>query len=299
MTRTTLSSRHSRWRLTLAPERGACALGIDARLGATWHTVAHPTSEPAWDADQRLRFSNYALLPYSNRVAFGRLLGEAAPLPPNLAGHPHPLHGIGWLAAWRAAPATGRELRLVLDWPGGPAWPWPLRAEQRLRLLGADVLQFDLSLLHTGSTGRMPAGLGWHPYFRADPQLRLCTQLQSQQVNGVDGLPSGWTEAPEALRRGQPQTLSQLHGLDNAFSGWRGAATLAWPAGPQLEITAQGALRRHCVLYTPADESFFCFEPVSHANGAFNAQTPSGRSGLQWLAPGQSLRGGMRWRLLL
>jgi aldose 1-epimerase len=303
-----LASRRSDWRIQVAPSLGAAALAIEARHAGQWYPVAHPTSPETLRDDLRVRYSNYALLPYSNRIENGMVpsaygCSSKRPLPPNWPGSPHPLHGIGWQRPWRITQRDGREARLALDWLGGDAWPWPLRGEQRLRLLGRNVLQMDLRLINTG-TELMPAGLGWHPYFMADAGATLRTRARWMQAAGPDGLPIGLTNPPVALAQGRKIDIQSLPHLDNGFAGWSGEADLCWPqrAGLHLRLQALGALRRHCVIYRPSGETFFCLEPVSHANNSL-ALYPlrplrAAALGQRWLAPGEALCGGMRLLLL-
>jgi aldose 1-epimerase len=304
----TLANRRSDWRLQLIPSRGGSVLAIEAHHEGQWLPVAHPTGHDALRDDLRLRYSSYALLPYSNRIPHGNVpTGYACPtkrpLPSNWPGLTHPMHGLGWLMPWRIAQRCGqkhgRDATLILDWRGGEAWPWPMRGEQRLRLLERKVLQMDLRLTNTG-TEPMPAGLGWHPYFMADAGVTLRTRARQMQAAGPDGLPTGLINPPTAIAEGRMADVQSLLQLDNGFVGWCGEAELCWPErhGLRMRLQALGALRRHCVIYTPPGETFFCLEPVSHANNAL-AQHPlrAAALGQRWLAPGETLSGGMRWIL--
>ncbi len=298
-----LGSRRSRWRLQLTPARGAAWLGADA-LDATgaWQPVLQPCPSSVLTADERLRYANYALLPFSNRIAAGHLRAVQAqarpePLPPNWPGLAHPIHGVGWLHPWVVDLHAGREASLRLDWPGHASWPWPFVARQRLRLLGERALQLDLSLCNVGRR-QMPAGLGWHPAFARRSQLRLALQARSCQQTGSDGLPDGSAgAAPPFLRRGRAEPAESLIGTDNAFDGWTGAAQLQWPA-LRLDMKADGALSRRLVIYAPADADYICLEPVSHLNNAL-AQTAltAAAWGQRWLSPGMVLRARLRLTL--
>lgn len=300
----TLASRRSDWRIQLAPLCGAAALTIEAYHSGQWYPVAHPTSTETLRDDLRLRYSNYALLPYSNRIKHGIVAhafgcNPKPALPKNWADLPHPLHGVGWQLPWRIKQQRGREVVLTLDWLGGKAWPWPFRGEQQLRLLGRHVLQMDLCLINTGNEP-MPAGLGWHPYFMSDAGATLRTTARWMQMAGTDGLPTGLTSPPAALAEGRTIAIHDLPPLDNDFGGWCGEAELCWPqrAGLRMRLQASGALRRHCVIYKPLGENFFCLEPVSHANNALALHTSRAAAmGLRWLALGETLKGGMRWVL--
>jgi aldose 1-epimerase len=297
----TLGSGQSNWRMQLIPSRGGAAIAMEACHNGHWHPITQPTSAEALRDDLRLRYSNYALVPYSNRIADGKMPAAAGhkakhPLPGNWPGLAHPMHGLGWLLPWRVAQRNCREAALVLDWRGGYAWPWPMQSEQRLRLLGRNVLQMDLRVTNTG-TEPMPAGLGWHPYFKADAGVTMRTRTRWMQTAGPDGLPVGLASPPRALAEGRMVDVQTLLHLDNGFGGWSGEAALCWPQrnGLRMHLIALGALRRHCVIYTPPGENFFCLEPVSHANNALT-QHPlrAAAMGQRWLRPGESLNGGMR-----
>jgi aldose 1-epimerase len=76
--------------------------------------------------------------------------------------------------------------------------------------------------------------------------------------------------------------------LDNCFDGWDGQATITWPRrGMRLVLSATEAFR-HLVIYVPQGASFFCVEPVSHANGTV---------GQTRLAAGAVLGGEISFRL--
>jgi aldose 1-epimerase len=296
----TLASRRSNWRMQIAPSRGAVALAIEAHHAGRWHPVALPTDPDVVHNDSRLRYSNYALLPYSNRIGHGKIFAVSdKPLPPNWPGISHPIHGLGWLLAWRVAQQDSRDIKLTLNWRGGDAWSWPMRGDQRLRLLGRNVLQMDLRLTNTG-TQPMPAGIGWHPYFMADAGATLRTRARLMQVAGSDGIPTGFVDPTCALARGEKTDVRYLSPLDNGFVGWSGEAELSWPqrCGLRMHLQARGALRRHCVIYAPAEKRFFCLEPVSHGNNALALDSKrAAQIGQRWLAPGEALSGSMRWVL--
>ncbi|MGH1559503.1 hypothetical protein ACRAWD_21235 [Caulobacter segnis] len=86
-------------------------------------------------ATDALLTASFPLVPFCNRIPNGRFVfeGREVVLPPNLAGHPHALHGQGWRAGWTVDKAEGNEA--VLSYAHAPdAWPWAYRAEQRFVL---------------------------------------------------------------------------------------------------------------------------------------------------------------------
>lgn len=298
-----LHSPRSRWRLQLMPERGGAWLGAEARdATGQWQPVLQPCPPAAVAADERLRYANYALVPFSNRIAEGQIRAvhsQAWPtaLPPNWPGLAHPIHGVGWLQPWAAHARSSRDLTLRLSWPAQPAWPWPFQAWQRIRLLGARTLQLDLGLQNTGPRP-MPAGLGWHPAFARRSQLALGLRAALAQRTGSDGLPTGRHDAaPAALAFGRLAAADALTGTDCAFDGWAGSARLRWP-DVTLHLKAEGALARRLVIYAPAGADYICLEPVSHLNNALaQSHITAARWGLRWLAPGNSLQARVRLTL--
>ena len=59
-------------------------------------------------------------------------------------------------------------------------------------------------------------------------------------------------------------------------------------------MTAEGPLK-FIILYTPAGETFFCVEPVSNMNNAFNrAEEGEENTGTVVLKPGDELSAQMR-----
>ena len=66
--------------------------------------------------------------------------------------------------------------------------------------------------------------------------------------------------------------------LDNCFDGWDGRATIVWPARRlRLDLEASAPFR-HLVIYVPPGQSFFCVEPVSHANGQVGLRSARARA---------------------
>jgi len=90
--------------------------------------------------------------------------------------------------------------------------------------------------------------------------------------------------------------------IDNAYTGWSGEACITWPARgvrldlrlPQLCENLAVPHEGYCLVYRPpAEQPFFCFEPITHPIDAFHLP---GRPGLRVLETGQSMHLDLRWR---
>ena len=274
-------------RLELAPELG----GSITALACDGVPLLRPTPAAADDA---LQTACFPLVPFANRIAEGRVAFGArrATLRPNLAGHPHPLHGDGWRGAWSVERATSDHAVLAFAPPAG-AWPWPYVARQTFRLDPRGVT-VRLEMVNTAIVAA-PAGLGFHPYFPNAGRARLTAQVDGIWLTGADHLPTrhvaNWFLAD--WRRGREGAGERL--IDHCHTGWTGEARLDLGA-VSLRLTASPELGLLHV-YAPPGEDFFCVEPVSHRPDGLNAADPLG-AGIRVLAPGETFSAEMRIELV-
>lgn len=283
---TLLTLRTGRLAVELAPSAG----GSVARFACDGVDILRPTTAEAIASGKGNNAALYPLVPYSNRIRDGRLVfgGETSRLALNWPGIGHPMHGDGWAQAWAVvhSDATSAEITYLHERAGEQgSWPFRYRARQRYRL-DESSLAIAISLENLEDRP-VPAGIGLHPFFVRDPDCTLtcrttCAWRTDAEVLPVERIPvpPEWDFA--AGRR--PDSVA----LDNCFDGWDGHATIAWPARRlKLDLEASPPFR-HLVVYTPPGQSFFCVEPVSHANG---------QVGLAALGPAGTLSGEAVFRL--
>jgi len=274
-------------RLLVYPEVGGSIGAFQLRREEAVQHLMRPAATAEISSSGALAMSSFPLVPYSNRVLGGRFEfgGRLVRQSPNMLPHEHPLHGHAWRAPFRVTYLE--RSRLVLEYEHAPGeWPWRYSAVQSFALTD-NSLSLTLSV-ENRSAEPMPAGLGLHPYFE-------CNELTTLQAN----LPLIWRVqdfvpmALEAVTRGsdfrRPTKVCETS-LDHCFEGWDGRAEIHWPdRGVRLRISSDTVCER-AVIYTPKGASFFCFEPVSHANDAFNSASRGDRkTGLRVLAPGEKL----------
>ena len=264
------------YRLVLAPRSG----GSIARLD--WRGL--PLLRPA-RGRAILDSACFPLVPFSNRIAHGRFVhgAQAVAIAPNMpgGGHPHPLHGFGWLSKWRTIEHGPTDAVLEHHHQGGE-WPWPYRARQGFRLTAEGVL-LELSLTNLGADA-MPAGLGFHPYFPRDATTVYRGLHRGEWHTTADCLPLHLDERPAAIDwwAGQPVGSRTV---DTAYTDREGPLRIEWPARA-LALTFEPTPNLpFTVVYTPEGADFFCVEPVSHATDAVNAH-----AAIASLAPGETMR---------
>ena len=271
--------------LDLLPEIGG---GI-ARLTLDGVDVLRPA--PAGAASP-LDLASFPLVPFANRIAYGRFEfgGQEVRLAPNMGAHPHALHGQGWLAPWRVEACEAARTVLVFDHAGGE-WPWAYRARQDIALTEAG-LSLGLSVTNL-SDAPMPAGLGFHPYFPGRAEARLTAALDGVWDVDADCLATGWQAGLSFGDWRAGAAVAQLGLIDHCHTGWDGRARIDLPQqGLVLRLNASRELS-WLHLYSPPGEEFFCVEPVSHRPDALNASNPA-KEGVRTLAPGAALAAQMR-----
>ena len=267
------------YRIDIAPERGGSVLRFDWKGMPLFRRVEGPSILDA---------TCFPLVPFSNRIAFGRFQVEERPvrLAPNFPGtdHPHTLHGFGWLSQWQVTKADGSSATLEHEYPGGE-WPWPYRAEQRFELC-REGLTMTLSVTNLADEP-MPAGLGFHPYFPRDAGTVYRGLHRGEWQNSGDCLPERLDQRDEARDWWDGVAVAQ-RSVDTVYTERAGSLRIDWPRrGVSLEMTPDPVFR-HTVVYVPENENFFCVEPVTHGTDALNV---SGAPDMRWLLKDESFSG--------
>jgi aldose 1-epimerase len=227
----------------------------------------------------------YPLLPFSNRIADGRLsfAGTAHAIPQTVDYAPLPMHGLAWQRPWEVRSHAGDRAVLTQDYvPEGaaPPWPFPYAAEQSFAL-NEDGLHVTLSMRNTGETPA-PAGLGWHPYFPRTPLTRIWADVDRMWVNNEASLPLRLEPAAAALATGQ---LAAQTDYDNVFRGFKGRAGVVWPEREAAVTLHTDSALTHLVIFTPVGKPHLAVEPVTHMTDAFNRYTAAGGSAVPGIDP--------------
>ncbi|RDU94648.1 aldose 1-epimerase [Trinickia dinghuensis] len=226
----------------------------------------------------------YPLVPYSNRIGGARFQfeGREFVVPRNRTSEPLPIHGDGWLRAWRVVERGDTHATLALE--RERAKPYAYRATLRYALDDA-TLSVTLAVENAGSEP-MPFGLGLHPFLARDGDTRLSAAADGLWVPGPDWLPVRHVPVPPAWTFGVAYPLPDAL-VNHAFTQWSGRAAVVWPR-KRLSLTIEGDADYY-VLYTPPGEDFFCFEPVDHPINAVNLPGGACEHGMTVLAPGETL----------
>jgi aldose 1-epimerase len=254
------------WVCDLCAERGGSVVALSLR---SEEVFASTTS------------GSYPLVPYSNRLADAKLqwAGKQYSLVPNFAPEPHAIHGVGWQRSWDILSLTESALALIYRHAPDASWPFAFEAVQAFEL-SARGLRLIMSIKSL-STFAVPAGLGWHPYFKKRPGSRITFIAKRRWEMGDDFLPTH--PAPTS---GLDQACDSLF-VDHCFDGClHGEESLVVLEDSLMRISIRSNL--DClVVYTKPSLDAIAIEPVSHVNNAFNLGSEG--LGVRVLAPGETM----------
>jgi len=293
----------------LSLQMGGARVELDPALGGAIASftldgadVLRRASADARAAANVRGFACYPLVPYSNRIANGRLAfeGRTYEIARNFGDHPHSIHGIGWQRPWSVAAHDERSALLVLEHgaeaSGATAWPWPFRATQSFALDvhgGVATLLAKITITNAGRA-RFPFGLGFHPFFPRTRATELGFHADAIWETDATQLPT--MRVPVAVAESfEPARAIGDTVLDNVFTGWNGVATLVDPLR-RLAVTLDAdRAASFVVVYVPAGRDFLAVEPVTHMTDAFNrAAAGEGGTGTRILGAGAGFSCTMR-----
>ena len=215
-----------------------------------------------------IQWGSYPMAPYAGRVRRGSFAfdGRSYELPITMA--PHAIHGTVLDRRWTVVD----DATIATDL--GPDWPFRGRAIQRFEL-AEDHFTFELSV---EGDERMPASLGWHPWFLrrpagTDAPVEVLFEAGEMYVRDEDGITTSERMPPP----GGP--------WDDCFTDVRRPPVLRWPGF--LELTIESACRDWVVYTVPEDA--VCVEAQTAPPNALNGEPAI-------VEPGTPLTASMTWR---
>ena len=277
-----------RLRLSLYPQDGGCALSLtynkDGRNFDIFKPVTHDFSTTLDARDSAC----FPLFPFSNRITKGAFTynGQDYKLAPNMEPEPHAIHGWAWQNRASISQQTDTQITINHE-QTDPSYPFLFSAQQQWILSEDDRIEIKLSITNTGDTP-MPFGMGIHPYFVRTAGVTINTGCEKVMMNDDNMEPQSIIDVPPSLDLNTPRKVQDLQ-MDNCFTGWNRQCEIHWPEYQlQMNISAD-EIFKNVVIFIPEGENFFCVEPVTNINDAFNNSLGYIDSGLKELHSGQTL----------
>ena len=208
----------------------------------------------------------YPCVPYFGRLnSVTNVEGDSTNLSATMpnADLANALQGEGWVSAWNVV--AQEENFVTLEYNHAPSsgrFPFAYKAAQSF-LLSEKSLAIDLSVANT-SDEAMPAGLGFHPFFKreASTMIRFNSQRFWQPPAQNDLGKLGPVPSNLDFSKGR---RAPPNGIDHTFARFGGDAEIV-SDNVGIKISSDAP---HLHFYAPANEEFFCLEPVTHLPGAF------------------------------
>jgi aldose 1-epimerase len=230
----------------------------------------------------------YPLIPYSGRIAAGRLRheGHIYALVAHPGGEPHTLHGISQQRLWLLEAHSDQAAAIRYLHEPDAHWPWRFEALQRI-VIAPRELSVELTLTNL-DTRSMPGGIGAHPYLAYAAGDEVVFKAGPAWPHDADFLPTGSVSGRSqhihvSGERFEAGDLTLFHG------DWDGVLELRRRDGTALRLLADDGLS-HLVLHRPMGAPYICIEPVSHVADGFNLHERGVRStGTRILQPGVSM----------
>lgn len=276
-------------KVTISPELGGAILAYEAKV----HDEFIPILKNSSNASSVLESCSFPLVPFSNRIRNGRFQwqGKEVTLPLNHLPEKHSIHGHGWQQPWKIVEQSNTRLTLQYQHKADE-WPFTYTAQQ-IFVLKDSSLSIELLIMNT-STRDMPAGLGIHPYFSLTDNTRLACNVEQMWAVDNETMPTKLVTPPKEFNSSDG-LLVKGSNLDNAFTGFLGKATVYWPEWQAKANITTSSNCQFMVLYSPNNENFFCFEPVSHCTDAINlANNGVKNTGAKTLAPNETMTVAMK-----
>ena len=280
-------------RAELAPGVGAALGRLRFRVDGEWIDILRPAPADAVRLGNVREMACFPMVPYASLIHQATFVwsGRTYRVKANMPDRPHALHGDAWQHAWELV-ETGPDHAVLRYRQDGSRFPFEYEAVLTAAVRVAE-LSLTLVLVNRGHQP-MPAGIGFHPFFRRQHDLTLQFDAAEKWTRDAEGRMLERNRIGEADSFAKPRGMSHWV-CNDVYDGWRRSAVLQWPsAGARVTLSADGVLDR-LVLFSPADRDVVCVEPVSNLPDGFN-MLAAGRpdSGVRSLAPGESISGTMR-----
>jgi aldose 1-epimerase len=258
----------------LLPEVGARL----HRLRAFGQDLLRTPADPEGHRRDPFFWGAYVMAPWSNRIATAPTAvgGRTVRVTPNFPDG-SAIHGQVSALPWtEIAPGTFGARG------GDDGWPWPYEVT-----LSAQVAERVLTLrwrLTNLADEPMPAGLGFHPWWRRPVWLRVTAGLAYASNVAPDEEP-----APVADPLDLRSLAAPADGLDGTWTDPSlGRVELSWP-GLGLRATMRSTQARFVAVATPPGLDAIAVEPQTHAPDGLRRLLGGRSDGLAWLAGGGSL----------
>lgn len=287
----TIHDKHQEFSISFVPEHGGCLLSLQ---------LMGEELLDGYQTPQEVDFDRWGksgvLYPFPNRLDRGQYewQGKRYQFPINDGATDNALHGFGMDRPLKVQQfklyAEQAKVQMVGQYDGGlDYYPFSFQFELAFRINTKGIFMVEMALRNTG-TQNLPAGLGWHPYFKLSPKIED-TQLllPPVQMVGINDrmIPTGKHYEYDEFEQRRPIGSTVLDNcfilpqktVETSVHLWNGSGHLRY-----WQETGPGKFN-YLQLFTPPMRESIAIEPMTCNVDAFNNS-----DGLANLAPGEELR---------
>lgn len=233
-------------------------------------------------------FKSSHLIPFPNRVSEGlyQFNEQTYRLTPNYVEEDNAIHGLVFNQKFDFEVEKNEGItsfKLQHDFKGTPGFPFPFFTTIKYTLEGG---QFHCTVLvHNSGEQDMPAGIGWHPYFKlGDKKInQLALKLpEGKRIQTHNMIPTGKLAEYEQFRTAAPigQTAFDLGFYIN--NDGEEAITTLFDEEADVALLISQKNCPYLQVFIPPSRDSIAIEPMTCASDAFN-----NGMGLEILKPGE------------
>jgi aldose 1-epimerase len=288
--------------LTVIPQFGCHWTSLRVNVDDQWVDLLLPVPEHRTLSRKKWSgYGSYLLAPWSNRISGGafRFANREHRLHVNSPDQTA-IHGDVRTRPWKVLEGGVTSFEAELDSREFEDFNFPFHFHYRHSVkIAENRVTTGLWLKNMGQE-TAPAGMGFHPYFKrrlspADPDVELT--VPAEKVYPAKGCIPVSPAVPVTGKKDlRVRALLGKRNLDDCFTGLKpGPVKILYP-GTGVEVDMRmDPVFSHVVVYAPdtwrgwgPSRPFFCIEPVTHANDAFNLLARGWEeTGVKELEPGE------------
>jgi aldose 1-epimerase len=251
------------------------------RLRAFGHDLVRTPTTPDTHREEPFFWGAYVMAPWCNRIRPGptEVEGRTVALEPNFDDGTA-IHGQVSSRPWER---TGEGALRVSGGEDGSGWPWAYDVTAQATVDGPTLrLRYQLA---NRSDGRMPAGIGLHPWFRTPVEIAF--PAEAVYPRNSDS-PAHAERAAGRLDLARPHPLAP--DIDATWAGPREPRIeLAWPdAGVSAALEVETP-RLLVAAASPAHLDAVAVEPQTHGPDGLRRLLRHEPDALTVLGPGETL----------
>ncbi len=283
--------------LTIVPGIGGGIASLKAlNANNEWVDIFRPANQKTLNENDPQGLGCFTSMPYVSRIKNGQFdfNNKTYTIPPNQPPGIHPLHGIVWRRKPDIKNTNENTIRITHN-IDEPDYPFTFESMHTWTLKDKS-LEINLSITNKGEEP-LPFGMGLHPFFNKTPKSRIRAKLGKIIINDENICPVALEDIPpEHDTTTDFKTVTNLP-LDNCFTGWDQTYDIEWPdLNTKLSCIADGIFK-YLVICAPKDENWFCVNPVTHFNDAYNNSINIKNHGLTTLNQNQTMRGKLHFNI--